>query len=394
VRRWLARLLGALALLGTLGALFAPGLVQADLNRTDRSGARPPSEAARRLHASLRVADLHADALLWGADLARRQARGHVDLPRLRAGNVAVQGFSVVTRSPRGLNYERNEEGAPDDITLLALAQLWPPRTWTSLLQRALHQAGRLRELERRVPGGAFRVLRSRADLDVFLEARRSQPALVAGFLAIEGAHALDGDPANVDALFAAGFRMMSPSHFFDNAMGGSAHGVAKGGLTPAGRDMLRRMEALGMALDLAHASPATFTDALAASTRPVFVSHTGVRATCPGVRNLTDDELRAVAGKGGVVGIGFWDSAVCGRDAAAVARAIRHAVAVAGAEHVAFGSDWDGAVTTPFDAAALAELTGALLDSGLSEAEIRQVAGENVLRTLRATLPAGPGPA
>jgi microsomal dipeptidase-like Zn-dependent dipeptidase len=309
-----------------------------------------------------------------------------VDLPRLAAGNVAVQGFSVVTKSPRALNYERNDD-ASDNLTLLGLVQLWPPRTWNSLLQRALYQAGRLQDVERR-SGGAFRLLRTRADLDAFLGRRRDEPRLVAGFLAIEGAHALDADPSHVDALFAAGYRMMSPSHFFDNAFGGSAHGVGKGGLTPAGREMIRRMEAVGIALDVAHASGPTFAEAIAASTRPVFVSHTGVQATCPGVRNLTDEQLRAVAATGGVVGIGFWDSAVCGNDAPAIVRAISHAASVIGADHVGFGSDWDGSVTTPFDAGDLVELTDALLAAGFAEADIRKIGGENVVRVLRQTLP------
>lgn len=386
MKRWLGRLLGALVLLAVAAVLFAPGFIQSELNRTDRAAARTPTESARRLHASLLVADLHADALLWGADLARRQARGHVDLPRLAAGNVALQGFSVVTQSPRGLNYERNADSS-DTLTLLGLVQLWPPRAWNSRLQRALHQAERLEHLEAGADG-AFRLLRSRADLDAFLGRRRAGGPLVAGFLAIEGAHALDGDPGNVDALFAAGYRMMSPSHFFDNAFGGSAHGIAKGGLTPAGREMIRRMESLGIALDVAHASGPTFADAVTAATKPVFVSHTGVQATCPGVRNLGDDQLRAVAATGGVVGIGFWDSAVCGNDAAAIARAIRHAARVAGVEHVGFGSDWDGAVTTPFDASDVVELTDALLAAGFAEAEIRLIAGENVVRALRQTLP------
>ena len=101
---------------------------------------------------------------------------------------------------------------------------------------------------------------------------------MTAGLLAIEGAHALDGDPANVDVVADAGFRMMSPSHFFDNEFGGSAHGVAKAGLTAAGREMVRRMEARGMIVDLAHASAATIDDVLAMATRPVVASHTGVR--------------------------------------------------------------------------------------------------------------------
>ncbi len=385
--RFLKRLAGALVLLTLAAVLFGPGYVQGDLNGTDRRAARPPSEAARRLHAGLLVADLHADALLWGTDLVKRQGRGHVDVPRLVDGNVAIQGFSVATQTPRGLNYDRNDDSS-DNVTLLALVQLWPPQTWRSLLARALYQAERLRDVQRR-SGGRLALVRTRDDLAAVLEQRGREPRPTAAFLAIEGAHSLDGDPGNVQALFDAGYRMMAPTHFFDNAFGGSAHGVRKGGLTAAGREMIRRMEALGMVLDLAHASPVTFADAIAMSTRPVVVSHTGVRATCAGVRNLTDDQIRAVAASGGVVGIGFWDSAVCGNDAAAIVRAIRHAASVAGVDHVGYGSDWDGAVTTPFDASQVAELTDAMLAAGFSEGDVRKIAGENVARVLRATLPA-----
>ena len=107
-------------------------------------------------------------------------------------------------------------------------------------------------------PTARFRVIRSRADLAAYEAARRLDPRLTAGLLAIEGAHALDGDPANVEVVADAGFRMMSPSHFFDNAFGGSAHGIEKGGLTDAGREMVERMEARGMLVDVAHASAAT----------------------------------------------------------------------------------------------------------------------------------------
>ncbi|HJS57429.1 MAG TPA: membrane dipeptidase [Vicinamibacteria bacterium] len=385
------RVAGALVLLAALVPVLGPGLVEAHFNEVAPGFPRPVSEAARRIHETLLVADLHSDALLWGADLAKRRARGHVDLPRLREGRVAIQGFSVVTQTPRGLNYDRNVPDS-DNVTLLALVQLWPPGTWSSLLERALYQAGRLNGLAAR-SDGRFVVLRTRADLNAFLERRRRETDLVSGFLAIEGAHAMGDDPANVDALFAAGYRMMAPTHFFDNAFGGSAHGATKGGLTAAGREMIRRMEAAGMALDLAHASPATFAEAIAATTKPVVVSHTGVQATCPGPRNLTDEQLRAVAATGGVIGIGFWDSAVCGHDARAIARAIRHAASVAGVEHVAFGSDFDGAVTTPFDAAGMSETTQALLAEGFGEEQIRLIAGDNVVRALRHTLPRGGQP-
>ncbi|HEX4935141.1 MAG TPA: membrane dipeptidase, partial [Gemmatimonadaceae bacterium] len=191
-----------------------------------------------------------------------------------------------------------------------------------------------------------------------------------------------------LDTLFAHGFRMAGLSHFFDNEVAGSAHGEAKGGLTPLGRAALTRMEALGIIVDLAHASPQAFADALAASQRPVVVSHTGVQATCAGPRNLTDDQLRALASRGALIGIGFWDGAVCDASPHAIAKAIRHAVNVAGLEHVALGSDWDGATTVAFGADQVAQVTEALLQAGFTEAEIRAVMGENALRFLLENLP------
>jgi microsomal dipeptidase-like Zn-dependent dipeptidase len=147
-------------------------------------------------------------------------------------------------------------------------------------------------------------------------------------------------------------------------------------------------MEAKKMLIDLAHASPATLRDTTAMATRPLIVSHTGVRATCNNPRNLSDDELRAVAKTGGVIGIGLWDTATCGVDARATARAIRYAVSVVGVDHVAVGSDFDGAVTAPFDASGWPLVTEALLQEGFSEKEIRQIMGENVVRVLMEVLP------
>jgi microsomal dipeptidase-like Zn-dependent dipeptidase len=88
------------------------------------------------------------------------------------------------------------------------------------------------------------------------------------------------------------------------------------------------------------------------------------------------------------VVGIGYWETAVCGADARAIARAIRYAADLIGAEHVALGSDFDGAIPAPFDTTGLAQITDALLDAGFSEAQIGLIMGENVVRVLRQTLP------
>jgi microsomal dipeptidase-like Zn-dependent dipeptidase len=187
---------------------------------------------------------------------------------------------------------------------------------------------------------------------------------------------------------------MMSPSHFFDTPYGGSAHGIAKGGLTDLGREMIRRMEARSMVLDLSHASPATIDDALAFATRPVVVSHTGVRGVADNIRNLTDEQVRGVAATGGVIGIGFWPTACGGDDAAAVVRSIRYAVSIVGVEHVGLGSDFDGAVPVPFDATGMVQITDALLEDGFSATSIGSIMGGNVLRLLRDMLPSGTRPA
>ncbi len=181
---------------------------------------------------------------------------------------------------------------------------------------------------------------------------------------------------------------MMSPSHFFDNAFGGSAHGVAKGGLTDKGREMIERMEARCMLVDVAHASPATVDDVLAMARRPVVASHTGLRGACDNTRNLTDAHARGIAETGGVLGIGFWPTACGGDDAAAIARSIRYAVDVAGVDHVGLGSDFDGAVTVPFDATGLVVLTDALIEAGFADDDIAKIMGGNVRRLLAETLP------
>jgi microsomal dipeptidase-like Zn-dependent dipeptidase len=387
----------ALVLLLALGALgffsIAPALVERSVNGTRR---RPPYEAsqsARDLHRTLFVADLHADSLLWDRDLLARGSRGHVDVPRLAEGNVALQAFTVVTKVPFGSNYERNDDSS-DEITPLAVAERWPLATWASLKERALYQAWKLSDAAAR-SGGRFVVIKSSEDLARYVERRGclrpSSPCdaqLVAGFLGVEGAHALDGDVNNVDVLFDAGVRMMAPTHFFDNEWGGSAHGLHKTGLTEKGREMIRRMEARGMLVDVAHASARTIDDVLAMATRPVLDSHTGVRGTCDNARNLSDEQVRGIAATGGVVGIGYWDTATCGMDARAVARAIRYAANLAGAEHIALGSDFDGAVAEPFDTTGVVEITDALLAEGFKEDEIRMIMGGNVVRLLSETLP------
>lgn len=378
----------ALIVLLALVAVFAfvPAQVEQSMNRVLNAPPYAASDRAKALHQQLFVADLHADSLLWNRNLLERSARGHVDVPRLIEGNVALQSFTIVSKTPRRMNIEANDDST-DNVTLLSVVEMWPPRTWTSLKERALWQAQKLHEYAAN-SNGKFTLIQSKSDLESYVARRQKEQGITAGFLGIEGAQVLEGKADNVDAMFDAGFRMMAPTHFFDNEIGGSAHGVNKGGLTAVGKEVIQRMEAKKMLVDIAHASSATIDDVLALATRPVMVSHTGVKGTCNNNRNLSDDQLRRIAKTGGVIGIGHWDTAVCGTDAKAIARAIRHAANIAGVDHIGLGSDFDGAVTVPFDTTGLVQITDALLGEGFSEDEIKKIMGGNVLRVLRENLP------
>lgn len=386
-----------LILIGIIGAVVilfftvAPSYIDRDFNSTVEEPPYSVSDAAQQLHEQLFVADLHADLLLWKRDPLKRYERGHTDVPRLLEGNVALQTFSVVTKSPWGQNYRRTESDS-DRITLLAIAQLWPMRTWSSLKERALYQAQKLHDAEARSDGQLV-ILRSAEDLDRFLARRANEPNILAGLLAIEGLHALEGDLRHVDAFFEAGYRMMAPTHLFDNDLGGSNTGVNRGGLTELGRLCIRQMEELGIIIDLAHASEQVVNDVLDIAGRPVVVSHTGVQATCNTRRNLSDEVIRRIAENGGVIGIGFWDTAICGTEPEAIVRAMRHVVDLVGVDHVGLGSDFDGTVRIEFDATGLARITEALMESGFTEEEIRKIMGGNVLRLLRETLPPDAAP-
>jgi membrane dipeptidase len=375
-------------LLAALGLFFffLPGYVGRRMNATIEGPPYAASERAKALHKTLIIADLHADTLMWDRDLLDRGDWGHVDLPRLVEGNVAAQAFTVVTKTPRGMNIDSNS-GDTDNITLLALAERWPVTSWINLTERALYQARRLHEASAR-SNGKLMILRTGQDVTNFFERRKTDTEIVGGFLGLEGAHALEDDLNNLDRLFDAGFRMIGLAHFFDNEMAGSAHGVEKYGLTDKGRELVWRMEEKRIFIDLAHASPKTIDDVLRIAAQPVIVSHTGVKGTCDNRRNLSDDQLKAIANNGGIVGIGFWDTAVCDRGAAAIAKAIRHAANIMGVDHVALGSDYDGAVEAPFDATGIVQITDALLREGFNEDEIRKIMGENVIRTLQLYLP------
>lgn len=387
IRKLLLGFLGLVALFATAFFIFAPGIVERGMNKVEPVQLRI-TDRARALHGTLLVADMHADTLLWQRSPLVRANRGQVDLPRLLAGNYALQVFSSVTKTPKGQNYDANPADT-DNITALAIADLQPLRTWGSLLERSLWHAERLHRYAGN-SGGQLRVIETPAQLDQLLADRAKGWKVVGGMLSVEGLQDIEGKLANLDRLHAAGFRMAGLAHFFDNEVAGSMHGMAKSGLTPLGRQVVRRMETLGMVVDVAHASHATVAEVIAMARRPIVSSHDGVQATCKVNRNLTDDEIRGIAKTGGVIGIGYWDAAICSTRPEAAAAAIANVRDVVGIDHVGLGSDFDGAVTTGFDSSQVAAVTQALIDRGFSDADIGKVMGGNVLRVLRAGMVAG----
>ncbi|MCE9521194.1 MAG: membrane dipeptidase, partial [Alphaproteobacteria bacterium] len=247
--RWIGGVLFVLLLVAA-GALYAaPGIVEGNLNKVVKHAPYAISAQARALHATLNMADLHSDTLLWDRDVLARGTTGHVDVPRLQAGRFALQVFSAVTKSPQGQNYNRTKDDS-DQIALLVKVQLWPMRTWNSLLERALYQAMKLNDAAARDPK-ALMVVRTRGDLARLLTRRAQGEAVVGGVLTIEGAHALEGELSNLKRLSDAGYRMIGLHHFFDNELGGSLHGVSRKGLSPFGVQAVHAIEEAGLIVDV-----------------------------------------------------------------------------------------------------------------------------------------------
>ncbi|MBN7795034.1 membrane dipeptidase [Parahaliea mediterranea] len=372
---------------------YGGSFIEARTNRVVDHAPADISADARRLHASLVVGDWHADTLMWRPDLLERADTGHVDIPRLREGNVALQMFTTVSKVPMFRDHVSNNADTPDAMLLQALLQTWPLRAWSDLTERTLLQGDRLLAVAAQAPE-ALMVIRSQEDLKQLLARRAAGEAVIGGLLGVEGGHALEGRIGSLDRLYERGFRMIGLQHFFDNALGGSLHGQTKGGLTPFGREVVERMDALDMIIDLAHASEAVVADVLAISKRPPVVSHTGFRGNCDKPRNIPDALVQRIVDAGGLVAVGFWAKAICDASPEGIVASLRYGIDRFGIDHIALGSDFDGGTTTHIDSAELATLTQGMLEAGFSEGEIRQVMGGNMVRFLRENLPAGDTPA
>lgn len=379
-------IVAALIVISAIALAIIPGQVENDTNRNLPHEPYLIRPEAQQLHDSLFIMDLHTDSLLWKRNLLEESEIGHLDVPRMRRGNVAAQVFSATTKSPQGQNYESNT-GDSDRITLLAMASLWPPRTWDSIYERAAFQLEKLKGFVDESEG-TFILVDSREDFAEFVQRRDAGEEVIAGIYLIEGAHPLEGDVANLDKLYELGLTVAGFTHFFDNRLGGSLHGVSQAGLSEFGLAVLNRMDELGMIVDIAHASPQMVEDILDQSSRPVILSHGGMKGACDRGRNLDDELMQRVADQGGLIGIGYWSGAVCDVTPLGVVTTIRYAIDLLGAEHVALGSDYDGATAVMFDTSELAILTQTMMDEGFTEQEIRQVMGENAKEFFLANMP------
>jgi membrane dipeptidase len=336
------------------------------------------------------VFDGHNDALTREdhAGLAAGRDGGHLDLPRMRAGGIRGAIFAVFSWQ----GGDDHGEPVPRDDGVIEFA-LDAPLDHTAAAAQASAAAGRLLGLERE---GTLRVARNLADLS----GARDGSGPPAAVLHLEGAEAIDPDLEALELWYAAGLRSLGPVWSRPNAFG---HGVpfispsspdTGPGLTDAGQRLVERCAQLGVLVDLSHLNAAGFWDAARLQAGPLVASHSAAHALSPASRNLTDAQLDAIGDTGGLVGIvfacPFLRADFADDPDTPVALIARHAAYVAeriGVEHVALGSDFDGA-TIPAevgDAAGMPRVLEALAEEGFDASEIESIAWDNWCRVLGA---------
>jgi membrane dipeptidase len=322
-----------------------------------------------------------ADALWLTGD-----GTGHMDLPRLKAGGMVGGFFAIWIPSPAGPNDAEAVRAMENPPFRLPLPEEIPH---DAALPHAFRQAAALRAMERT---GTLEVVTSAAGLRRSIDQGR-----IAAIMHMEGAEAI----RDMDALHlwhAAGLRSLGPVWSRPTAY---AEGVPfaypaspdiGGGLTEAGKRLVRECNALKIMLDLSHLNEAGFDDLAALSDAPLVASHSCVHAICASTRNLTDRQLRIIAESGGLVGLNYASSFLRedgrrlpleGFDT--MLRHLDHLLSILGEDGVALGSDFDGALMPADlpDAAALPRLTQAMLDHGYGEALTRKIASENWIGVL-----------
>ena len=207
----------------------------------------------------------------------------------------------------------------------------------------------------------------------------------IAAVLAVEGAECLGASPSILRDLWRLGVRAMTFTWNSDNELAGAGQGKKHRGLSAAGREILKEMNRLGIAFDVSHLSDDGIEDALALSAQPIFASHSNCRQLMNAPRCLEDDYIKAIAEKGGVVGINFYGPQLCESGYASISDIVRHvshAVSVAGVSHVCIGSDFDGMQRYPRDLRNPSELPAlfdAMLREGFTPDEVERIAYRNL---------------
>jgi membrane dipeptidase len=328
------------------------------------------SDEAQALHREYPVVDLHADTLMWSRwldydlhkahepPLFRSALGGHVDVPRMREGGMGAQFFGLVSLPVFGATR--------------GLARVIDEQIDTLDAQIA------------RRPGALVRI-RSAEELDACRRDGR-----LGALLGIEGAHALEGDVDRIASFAQRGVRYLGLLHFSANDVGFPAYGRGRcddRGMTAFGFDLVSKCEEAGVIVDLSHINKRGFMDACSIAQRPPMVSHTGVLGAYDHWRNIDDEQLRAVADLGGVIGVMFCPQYLGGDGLDPVVTHLSHIINTVGEDAAALGSDWDGFIVPTrglADPRGLPDLTDALLKRGVSRRAIGKLLRDNVARVLR----------
>jgi len=366
------------------------------------------ADRARKLHFSSIVLDTHDDTTQRffskaGFNMAERHTDGHIDIPRMRDGGMNAIFFSIWI-----------------DGRIMG-----PPA-----VQKAIDQIDAVHQMVRKDPKDLV-FCRTAAEIRA-----AHKEGKIAVLIGVEGGHMIGNDIRVLRTFGDLGVRYMTLSHFYnDEWADSSTDKPAHNGLTDFGKDIVREMNRQGIMVDISHVSDKTFYDALEVSKAPLIASHSSCRALCNHVRDMSDDMIKALAAKGGVIQINYEKSFIdqaykdaydkisggvvtainnatkdCGEDQECVGRKVAelqkamessgqlppvsweriidhidHAVKLAGADHVGLGSDFDGATmpTGMEDCSKLPKITEALMRKGYTDDDIRKILGGNLLRVM-----------